>query len=1128
MSVVRLSQRGSAVLVWWISSSVVFAQAPPPVNPGLEEFAHALPYLQTVATDDLPLPGVTALAQDAGGMLWIGNQLGLLRYDGYRFRSYTHDPDDPRSLPGNFVAGLAAAADGRVWVGTMANGVAVYDPACDCFERKWRHDPAVPDSLGDGAIFAIAFDPSGSAWLGGDAGLARLGPGSALPQTIEPADGAAFGRVNGLLVARDGAIWVASRRGVLRREPGAVAFEALPTDRPGADGKPVQAIAFSLIEATDGKVWVGTANFGAAWFAPGERMPHWIEVDPARRDRLAHPTVLAVGQASEQEIWLGSYGGGLTRVAASDGRVLQRLPFVDGLVGGLLGAQVRTLLRDRSGLLWIGLWQGGLQRYNPSLAVRTLRHRAGSGEGPSKLGAGALLALDDGRLLIGTNGNGIDIYDRAEGVVSGHRPDGKPGSLPAESISSLSQGADGSLWAGTLISGVYRLGAGDSIWHRYATAQGLPGASVHSMLLDAEGRLWLGSSTGVFRHDPAADRFDPVPGAEAAATQAMRIDPQGGIWGVTVTHGIWRWDPGETQLKFVRADRERADALASDSVRGLLIDRAGTLWLDTAAGLDRLRSWDGRTASFEHVSAMAGHPGVVFGSNLMEDRRGRIWSSASVLDPVRMRLHLLGRVDGLDIQGIIGSSAQLPDGLFAFGGNTGVAILDPESFEFWNDTPPVVATGLRVNGRDEPPPIAGAALVLGPQRDQFAFEFSALDYSEPASNRYAYRLIGQHSDWIETDSEHRIASYGGLWPGDYTLEVRGSGRSGEWAPQLLRVPVRVAPAWWQTAWFVVAVALCLLAALWGGVRWRTLTLRRRADELRVQVDERTRDLRASNAELADSKREIEAAHARLVEAQQQLVLSEKMASLGTLTAGVAHEINNPTNFASVAVQQVEAQLQQLHQFLRDLAGGAEAPPAILEAFAERFRTLAEMTGTAREGHQRIQRIVADLRQFTRLDEAEKKSVPVAEPILSTVNLVRTSFEHVRFVLDLGYNPAIECQPAKLGQVYMNLIVNACQAIGECRDDRNGQVRVSTRRSGAFVEVVVEDNGIGMSEATRRRVFEPFFTTKAVGAGTGLGLAIVFGIVKDHGGSIDVESSPGAGTRFRLHLPIAGPDCGPTS
>jgi signal transduction histidine kinase len=468
-------------------------------------------------------------------------------------------------------------------------------------------------------------------------------------------------------------------------------------------------------------------------------------------------------------------------------------------------------------------------------------------------------------------------------------------------------------------------------------------------------------------------------------------------------------------------------------------------------------------------------------------------------------MHELGKADGLDI----GASrqrtfAKTADGRFLFAGIEGLAIVDPERFEFWEFVPPVIATELKIDGLTRPLAELSGGLKLDPEQENFSIEFAALDYSAPMKNRFAYRLLGAEADWIETDAAHRNASYGGLWPGDYTLEVRGSGRSGEWSRHQLRIPITVLPAFWQTGWFALLVSLGVIVAAWGGLRWRTARLSAEARRLQSLVDARTADIRATLE--------------KLTQAQQQLVQQEKMAALGTLTAGVAHEINNPTNFADGAVQNLQSEHQQLHDFLRHLAGD-DAPPEILAAIAERFTHLDEMTATAREGHERIKRIVRDLRQFTRLDEADRKAVPIAEPIQSTVNLVRTRFDRIRFELDLKINPNIDCQPAKLGQVFMNLIMNACEAIGERKDGRAGVVRIATTIVGAEVAIEIADNGAGMDETTLQRVFEPFFTTKAVGAGTGLGLAIVFGIVKDHGGSIDVNSTPDVGTRFCVRLPL---------
>jgi signal transduction histidine kinase len=565
---------------------------------------------------------------------------------------------------------------------------------------------------------------------------------------------------------------------------------------------------------------------------------------------------------------------------------------------------------------------------------------------------------------------------------------------------------------------------------------------------------------------------------------------------------------------------------SAQSILGLLIDASQRLWMDTPDGLYALSDFDGEFAAFDSISARFGRAGDAFGGNLLEDAAGRIWTHRFVYDPHAGSMYELSQADGVDIGvGWFRSYDKSADGRLLFGGSKGLLVVDPALFRGWAYAPPLVVTELKRGGVAAPYD-GTSTIVVEPDQRSFSIEFAALDYTVPERNRYRYRLHGYDDDWITTDAGNRVASYGNLWPGDYSLEVHGSNRNGDFSPHQLNIRVTVLPLFWQTPWFFALAVLALGLMVYAGFRWRTRVLRARATVLRALVEQRTLELRSSHEHLAASKGDLESAHSqltatheRLLDTQQQMVLQEKMAALGTLTAGVAHEINNPTNFADGAVQQIEIGLDQLHEFLRHLAG-EEAPAEVLQAIAERFTHLGEMTATAREGHERIKRIVRDLRQFTRLDEAELKAVPIAEPIQSTVNLVRTRFDRIRFDLDLKFNPTIECQPAKLGQVFMNLFVNACEAIGECKDGRAGVVRIGTHADGGQVAIDIADNGMGMDDATLQHVFEPFFTTKPVGAGTGLGLSIVFGIVKDHGGSIEVSSKVGEGTRFRVTLPLA--------
>ena len=263
------------------------------------------------------------------------------------------------------------------------------------------------------------------------------------------------------------------------------------------------------------------------------------------------------------------------------------------------------------------------------------------------------------------------------------------------------------------------------------------------------------------------------------------------------------------------------------------------------------------------------------------------------------------------------------------------------------------------------------------------------------------------------------------------------------------------------------------------------------------------------------------AYEQLKNAQQQLIFQEKMVSLGTLTAGVAHEINNPANFAHVGAFNLKTDLALFHDFLLELAG-EDVAPEISQSLQQRFERLNQHLTTISEGTVRIRDLVKDLRTFSRLDEAECKEVAIGDSLLSTVNLVRMQFaESTTIECQLDANPVLECWPAQLNQVFMNLIVNACQAIENRQKDRPGPglLHIRSRLDAQWLILEFEDNGSGMSATTLAHVFEPFFTTKTVGEGMGMGLSISFGIIEKHRGKLEVHSSEGKGTCFSVKLPL---------
>ncbi|MES3024501.1 MAG: ATP-binding protein [Pseudomonadota bacterium] len=299
-------------------------------------------------------------------------------------------------------------------------------------------------------------------------------------------------------------------------------------------------------------------------------------------------------------------------------------------------------------------------------------------------------------------------------------------------------------------------------------------------------------------------------------------------------------------------------------------------------------------------------------------------------------------------------------------------------------------------------------------------------------------------------------------------------------------------------------------------------------EANALLEEDIRRRRAADAELRQRNLELTELNVKLSLTQQQLVQSDKLASIGQLAAGVAHEINNPIGYIFSNFGSLQSYLGQLFTMLDAYqeaeAGAAPGVAARLGALRAALdldflrQDIPNLMRESKEGIVRVRHIVQDLKDFSRTDgNQEWVWANLHTGIDSTLNIVANE---VRYKADVvkryGNIPEIECLPSQINQVVMNLVVNAAHAMGEQR----GAITVSTGALGAAeVWIEVADNGSGIAPANLSRIFDPFFTTKAIGKGTGLGLSLAYGIVQKHQGRIEVDSTPGAGSTFRVVLPV---------
>ena len=293
----------------------------------------------------------------------------------------------------------------------------------------------------------------------------------------------------------------------------------------------------------------------------------------------------------------------------------------------------------------------------------------------------------------------------------------------------------------------------------------------------------------------------------------------------------------------------------------------------------------------------------------------------------------------------------------------------------------------------------------------------------------------------------------------------------------------------------------------------------------AEVVKQKKEIEEKNEVLEDQKEELRSMLENLKLTQSQLVQSEKMASLGQLVAGIAHEINNPVTFISAGVDSLGTNLDEVRQVLevyhRLTPGNAAEKLKEIENLKEQIdykqaiREINKLIESIKNGTERTTQIVNGLRTFSRLDEDVLKVADIHEGLDSTLILLRNRYKNrIEISRDYGNIPLLECFPGQLNQVFMNIISNAIDAIED-----KGVIIISTSKSNGFIQINIKDSGSGMPENIKAKIFDPFYTTKEVGEGTGLGLSISHGIIEKHGGSISVQSEAGNGTEFIINLPL---------
>lgn len=1041
---------------------------------------------------------VTALAADPRGFLWIGTTQALVRYDGYEFRHFVPQQEQDRGPSGGVIRSLLMDQEGRLWIGFDRALVDVLEPEREHF-RHFSLGPLTDPRFAGASVMGLGSDRAGKIYAAmRGAGLAIIAPETGEVKVLRRTPPGLMPMAEDLVhtVAVDAAdrVWVGSDAGLGRISTAGeieLVWQAIDGDRPDPVYK---------LRAEGSRLWVGTLAGRLGLIEEG--IVRVVDEPPAERLGLRDSIYDLLVLPEHGELWLAR-ASGLEIRALADGRLKRRLEPDPGRATALRTSDLRALARDIRGLVWVGGFGSGIQWHDPTDSNwLTVNDRLeGAGIRLDDPNVGAILALADGRVLIGLRGNGLVLTD-AQLRLLRHLDGREQGVLrPWHWVTALAQDPDGRVYIGTR-DGLFfweRVGEGTPV-ALVAAGEAAMTRYIRRLFSARDGRLWIGTGNGAFslRRSERGLRIEPVVvepgGILGGEVNAFAEEADGTLW-LGGAAGLFRGPPAGPLVRVALVG-------GFPVVLGLLLDDRGVLWVDTNEGLFR----GDRSGQFVRMTPAGIPAGSAFGANLLMDHAGRLWSHRFVFDPA------LDRADPLPVDleldfgtGWFRAYARLSDGLFLFGGSRGILVVDSSRYHPPPPPLPPLLTQVRVGGRDLP---ASGPLTLPPNGRSLTVRFASPDVRRAERLEYRFRLEGLEDDWNRVDARQRVASYRSLPPGRYVFAV-AAGDLGQWSAPL-QIEVEVLAQWWEkpiARLTALVLGLLLLAGAW----WlRTRALRQRAAELERRVLERTAELRAA-------KEHAEKALAELRRTQAHLVQAEKMASLGRMVAGLAHEINTPLGVALTAATRLDEVQRERLALLRE--------GRLRRSDFEEWHADSEEGGRLLRGSlERAIRLVQSLKRVAvdRTGE-QRRRFRLAELLEELRITFMPRLKRSPHRLLIACEPAIELDsyPGALFQVLSNLVENAERHAFP--DGRGGTLSILVRGEAETVRLEFADDGVGMTPEVAARAFEPFFTTRRDEGGSGLGLHLVYNLVTGVlGGTVELDTAAGQGCRFIIVLPCVAP------
>jgi len=901
-------------------------------------------------------------------------------------------------------------------------------------------------------------------------------------------------------------IWLATNGGLVRYNAVTETFTPfIPADTDKGPGKNnIQKIA----EAKDGSLWLSTAptdriltdqtGKGLLNFDPEKQIFKRYSSKPDDPTGLSSNDISMLLIDITGVLWAGSTQYGIDKLNPVTS-IFQNYPITVRDGTAFTPGDTNNITIAADGACWFTNDEG-IFKWKPGAGASEEVYK----KKKSDNGLDAILVASDGKLYF-CNGNGLQMYDPVKRTIQSYSyQKNDTASISANRIDVMLEDHSGLIWIGTVRHGLCSF---DPLTHRFKrypyivndgtlkSGDKLDDATINDIYEDRSGTLWIATlSGGLNRFDRKTGKFKSYlfdGSLNVHTVNHLFEDKQGRFWVGTFALGLFEFDrkTGHYTQHFTEDN-----GLLINTINGIGQDKEGFLLISSVRGLTRINPGTLMMKTFPLNKILPGR-------SLLIDRN-MVQTGDRVL-------------------------FILTNGIAAFNpgqldGNPYAPIVHIEQVGHGNPA----STSDNVSTK---PAFGTHQLELPYNQNHIIFNYVALHYTNPSRNIYAYRLDGYDNRWIQAGTQ-RSAIYTNLSPGTYTFHVKAANSDGVWNERGDSFTIIINPPWWQTWWAWVTYAVLFASAIYTFVTYRSRQLRRENLLLEEKINLRTKQLSKANQELSEQQEEIITQRDRLSETvtnlkatQTQLIQSEKMASLGELTAGIAHEIQNPLNFVNNFSEVNTELIDELKEEMTK--GNVDEVLAIADDIKENEQKI-NMHG------KRADSIVKGMLEHSRSRSGQKELTDINA---MADEYMRLSYQGLR-AKDKLFNselitrfdpnlPKIAVVQQDMGRILLNLFNNAFYAINQKKKmagtDYKPEVAITTSTENRQVVIKIKDNGIGIPDAIKEKIMQPFFTTKPTGEGTGLGLSLTYDmVVKGHGGSIQVNSVEGEGSEFIINLPVS--------